>query len=104
LERFRSQRSTAAAIGSYLVAVCSEAHARGYSFDRSKIAMAGSHEPILVTRGQVQYEWQHLMRKLAVRNAEHYEQWRSVQLPQCHPVFEVCAGEVEPWERQQGNG
>lgn len=104
LERFRAQRSCVAAIGSYLLTVWSEANARGYSFDQGKIVIAKSHKPIPVTAGQVQYEWEHLMRKLAVRNAELQQRWLSVQSPQCHPLFELCAGDVEVWERRQGNG
>ena len=65
LERFVAQLSPVAAIGSYLLAVWSEAESRGYSFDRAKIVAARSHPPIAVTAGQIQYEWQHLMRKLA---------------------------------------
>ena len=103
LERFRAQRSSVAAIGAYLLAVWSEADARGYSFDRGKITSARSHKPILVASGQVEYEWLHLMRKLATRNPELHQQWLSVPSPQCHPLFEVCAGGVEPWERKHGN-
>lgn len=99
LDRFRAQRSAVSAIGAYLQAVCSEARARGYSFDEAKIAMARRHRPIPVTEGQIEYEWGHLMRKLALRNAELRRQWKPIRSPQCHPLFEVCAGEVEPWER-----
>jgi len=101
LERFRAQRSCLAAIGAYLLVVWSEADARGYSFDRTKIAVAKSHEPVIVTAGQVQYEWQHLMRKLAVRNPAQYLKCSSVESPLCHPLFKVGPGEVEPWERQR---
>ena len=104
LERFLAQRSPVAAIGSYLLAVWSEAESRGYSFDREKIVATRSHPPIAVTAGQIQYEWQHLMRKLAVRNADLHEHWRSVQAPQCHPLFSLRAGDVEPWERPHGEG
>jgi hypothetical protein len=102
LQRFRSQRSPVAAIGAYLCAVYAEAQERGYAFDRSKIGAARSHRRIPVTAGQVQYEWQHLLRKLAVRNAAYHERWRSVRLPQCHPLFELCPGEIQAWERPQG--
>ena len=100
LERFRAQGSDVAAIGAYLSAVCAEARVRGYAFDRAKIAVAEPHKPIAVTAGQILYEWQHLMDKLAVRNPALHERWRSVQSPQCHPLFELCAGDVEAWERQ----
>ncbi len=44
------------------------------------------------------------MRKLAVRNADLHEHWRSVRAPQCHPLFSLRAGDVEPWERPHGEG
>ena len=99
LMRFQAQRSAVKAIGSYLAAVCSEAAARGYSFDCKKIADATSHEPIFVTTGQVQYEWQHLMRKLSARNVEVHQRWFKLRSPQCHPLFQICPGGLEPWER-----
>jgi len=99
LERFRAQRSPAAAIGSYLLDVQAQAQARGYRFDRSKLGSVRRHQPIPVTAGQLEYEWAHLMRKLSVRNIELYERWRSIAAPQCHPLFQVVPGGVEPWER-----
>jgi hypothetical protein len=100
LERFRAQRLPVAAISSYLLAVWCEADARGYTFDRTKIAVAKSHGPIPVTAGQLEHEWQHLMDKLAARDLELHERWSSVRTPRCHPLFRRCAGDVEAWERQ----
>ncbi|NML44012.1 DNA lyase [Ramlibacter sp. G-1-2-2] len=99
LERFRRQPSAVDAIGAYLRVVLDEASARGYSFDGSKIAAVSVHGPIPVNAGQVRYEWEHLMRKLAVRNPALHLQWQSVADPECHPLFQVCAGGVESWER-----
>lgn len=102
LERFRAQRSPILAIGSYLLEVRSEARVRGYSFDRSKIVTARRHKVISVSAGQLQHEWDHLMRKLSVRNVELHKRWRKVGSPECHPLFQVCPGGIEPWERPQG--
>jgi hypothetical protein len=101
LARFRAQPCAVTAIGAYLRAVYAQAQVRGYAFNPTKIAIAKRHKPIRVTAGQIDYEWQHLMRKLAHRNDSLHRRWRSVASPQCHPLFEVCDGEVEPWERQQ---
>ena len=103
LERFRAQRNPVAAIGSYLAAVCTEARTRNYAFDEAKIVIGRRHKPIAVTAGQVQYEWQHLMGKLSKRSPETLRRWRTVETPECHPLFEVTAGDVESWERQNGN-
>lgn len=102
LERFRAQRSPPGAIGSYLHGVHREADARGYNFDRSKIGRAGRHATIPVSAGQVEYEWSHLLRKLSMRNVEHYQRWRDIEAPECHPLFEVVPGAIESWERPIG--
>lgn len=87
------------AVSAYLDAVYAEAVLRGYRFDRSKIGPVRAIEPIVVTRGQLAYEWDHLLRKLALRSPAHYRQWRSVRTPECHPLFRRRPGPVEHWER-----
>ena len=99
LERFRCQSAPRSAISAYLHVVYTEAVDRGYSFDRSKIGRVRDLARILVTAGQVEHEWQHLLQKLAVRNPALHEQWRSISAPQCHPLFQIQPGPVESWER-----
>jgi hypothetical protein len=97
--RFRAHAAPRAAISTYLHAVHAEAGRRGYSFDRSKVGAARCEAPIAVTRGQIEYEWQHLLRKLSARSPQYYRRWRTVRTPQCHPLMRRCAGGIEPWER-----
>src|SRR5690349_14992660 len=59
--RFRAHASPRAAICTYLAAVHAEAERRGYTFDASKVGAARCEAVIPVTRGQVEYEWQHLL-------------------------------------------
>jgi hypothetical protein len=103
LERFRSVSAPRSSISWYLRGIHSEAVTRGYSFNRSKIGRARIHVPIFVTAGQVEYEWHHLLQKLAVRNPALYEQFRAVRNPECHPLFRVQPGPIEPWERVNGS-
>ena len=103
LERFRSLSAPRSAISSYLQGIHAEAVTRGYSFDRSKIGRARIQAPVLVTAGQVEYEWHHLLKKLEVRNPALYEQWRAIRAPECHPLFRVQPGPIESWERASGN-
>ena len=67
LERFRAHASPRLAINAYLAAVHEEATARGYSFARRKVGQVRRVARIDVTRGQLDYEWRHLRRKLAPR-------------------------------------
>ena len=73
---------------------------RGYNFDRSKVGRFRAVEQISVTRGQLEFEWQHLLAKVAVRSPEHYRRLRLVRSPRCHPLVRPRAGEIEAWERQ----
>src|SRR5262245_3906405 len=64
LQRFRDHASPRSAICAYLGAVHADAVSRGYAFDRRKVGPVRALERIPVTRGQVDFEWQHLLRKL----------------------------------------
>ena len=100
LDRFKSHSAPLAAMSHYLKAIHAEAELRGYSFDRSKIKPTRTQATLLVTSGQIEYEWTHLMAKLTARNPELYRKWRKTQTPEVHPLFEICEGCIEPWERQ----
>ena len=104
LIRFNAQRHPLVAAGAYLKAVHTESVARGYAFDRTKINGRRTHLPIPVTSGQVEYEWERLMAKLAVRSPLLREQWRHLQTPETHPLFQVVRGGIEPWERDNASG
>ena len=100
LERFRAQPDPAATIGAYLAAIAEEAGRRGYRFDSARIVTSGDEaiRPIPVTSGQVELEWQHLLRKLAARSPEVHERVAGGG-PILHPLFEAIPGGIEPWER-----
>ena len=100
LHRFQAHASPRGAICAYLAEIHRESERRGYRFDRTKVGPVRSLAPIPVARGQIEYEWQHLLRKLSARNPALYRQWRDVRAPQCHPLMRRRAGEVEAWERR----
>lgn len=99
LIRFRAQPSPVSLVAEYLRAIHAEAVRRGYRFDAGRIACCGSERRIDVSRGQVDFEWNHLMTKLEARAPE----WRELQLvvtvPLVHPLFRVIPGGVADWER-----
>ena len=55
LHRFQEQPAPRSAINGYLAGVLSEAQARGYSFDVSKVGPIRSRARINCTEGQLQY-------------------------------------------------
>jgi Pyrimidine dimer DNA glycosylase len=102
LLRFQAHPAPRAAISAYLGAIHDEALRRGYAFDRSKVGARREVRPIAVNRGQLAFEWQHLLRKLRARSPEQYRLVRDVRSPQCHPLVRRRAGPIEAWERPGG--
>ncbi|MRR08545.1 DNA lyase [bacterium] len=99
LERFRSQRDPVGAIGSYLAAIHDEATARGYHFDRGRIAVIGGRVRPTTTSGQLAYEFGHLLKKLRLRDPVRYRSLRSAKRILPNPLIVIVAGGIEPWER-----
>jgi hypothetical protein len=79
--------------------VRAEARNRGYRFAAQGISHAPCSDPIPVTRGQIEYEWRHLLAKLAIRDPARYDRLAAVRRPRAHPLFRVVPGVIEPWER-----
>ncbi len=99
LARFRICSDPVRAVGCYLSEVLKEADGRGYRFDGSKIATSGKCRRMRIKKGQLEYEWEHLLSKLKVRAPEIYAQNRTLSRPKPHPLFEVVPGGMEAWER-----
>jgi len=97
LVRFRAQKKPILVISEYLRFVYSESQERGYNFDANKLALAAPIEPIAETQGQLEYEWQHLGKKLQTRNSELHERFLQLK-PKPHPLFEIVPGGVRGWE------
>jgi hypothetical protein len=101
LARFREQPSPAGCIAAYLRTVHAEAAARGYRFAARKIGRACTTVRVPVTRGQLQFEWRHLMAKLRTRDPQRRRRLAAVRKPLAHPLFRAVPGHVAPWERGQ---
>src|SRR5690606_3890901 len=99
LIRFREHPHPRSAMNSYLAAIHDDATRRGYGFNRSKAGPAREVAPIVVTSGQLAYEWQHLRRKLEARSPDVLTHWAGVAVPDCHPLFRPEPGPVAAWER-----
>jgi hypothetical protein len=99
LLRFESHRAPRTAINAYLAGVLLEAEGRGYSFDATKIGPVRETVILTATAGQLAYEWEHLLSKLAKRNPDLHRRWVRTRAPEPHPLFRVVAGGVAPWER-----
>lgn len=99
LVRFRAQADPLAAIATFLVGIADEAQRRGYHFDAPKISRRRFTGQIPETSGQLLYEWGHLKAKLRARAPQTGRQFRSVTIPEPHPLFRIVPGEVRDWEK-----
>ena len=64
-----------------------------------KIGRARCSATIVVTRGQLMHEWDHLLAKLAVRDPALRDRLEGVTRPHPHPLFRVVAGDVGAREK-----
>ena len=78
LDRFKNTNNPEGAIAEYLRHILAEADTRGYKFDRSKISTKIFSGKILVTSGQIEYEFQHLLGKLQTRNPKLHEKLKLI--------------------------
>ena len=76
LERFKNYNDPILAINSYLYCVYLEAKKRNYNFDINKINIEKVVSKIIpVTKGQIEYEFSHLCKKLKIRDAERFKKF-----------------------------
>lgn len=100
LKRFQESPSPRRYIAAYLKEVHAEATRRGYSFDASKIGRATGvgRRSLKVTRGQLDYEWEHLDKKLRRRSPKWRKQLLSTRRSEPHPQFRIVRGGIADWE------
>jgi len=99
LIRFQERASPVGFIAEYLRGVHGEAVNRGYQFARAKISRSRASNRIAVTRGQLEFEWHHLLEKLRARDPKWLARMATVKNPQPHPLFRVVRGNVAHWEK-----
>lgn len=99
LYRFKNSDSSIDAISTYLWGVHKEAVKREYNFDSTKIIKKLSDIKIPVTKGQLEFELEHITQKVALRTPSHLHIINELtDIPQ-HPVFKIVKGDLEFWEK-----
>lgn len=99
LIRFRDRPSPAGCIAAYLRIVHEEAVTRGFRFTAGKIGRSPARCQLEVTRGQLEFEWSHLLQKLEARDPRRRAELERVKRPEAHPLFRVQRGRVAEWEK-----
>lgn len=98
LIRFKNSQNPLSSINFYLSEIFFEAERRNYSFDISKIDWKFLKKKMKVTEGQMEYELNHLKRKLKIRDQEKWKEISSLKKIKPHPLFQIEKGGVEVWE------
>ena len=99
LERFKAQPHPQEAIVAYLFSIWEESCRRGYCFDKTKIGNKRADRKIVVTKGQLRYEFEWLCSKLKKRSPQQYRAITSAKKVRPHPLFRPVSGSVAGWER-----
>jgi hypothetical protein len=98
LIRFRNSDNPLQVINQYLSAVYKESLIREYHFDQDKFNIDFHPQTLTVTQEQIEYEMQHLLKKLKTRNLQKYYDLINQKVIESHPLFKVIEGEIEEWE------
>ena len=98
LIRFKNSPDPNIYIDAFLTEIYKEAVRRDFSYSKEKIRMIENISPIPVNKGQLEYEYEHLRRKLQKRSPELLEKLPALTELKPHPLFETIEGEVEHWE------
>lgn len=100
LIRFKATNNPLKLINYYLENVYYEAISRGYSFDSSKFERENDEiDKINVTNGQLEFEYEHLLKKLYIRDKERFIKLKRLTKLVPHPMFRIIPGEIEAWEK-----
>ncbi len=98
LTRFKNSGNALPVINQYLAAVYEESLTRGYHFNKAKFNVNKEPVNLNVTIGQIEYEMQHLLKKLKTRDTERYYRLLKETNIDPHSLFKIVPGEIEEWE------
>jgi len=96
LIRFREKQGL---INNYLFCILEESQKRGYRFDATKVKKSANRAKITVTSGQLHYEFQHLLKKLAKRSPKDYRRLKKTEKIKAHKLFRIIKGGIAGWEK-----
>jgi hypothetical protein len=98
LQRFKKSSDPLRCIQLYLAEIYKEAEKRKFTFDKNKFENNFEPMTLEVTRGQLNFEINHLKRKLKGRDAKKLKEIMLIKEIEPHPLFKIIDGETESWE------
>jgi hypothetical protein len=103
LIRFKNSKNPLKTINLYLYEIYKESVKRGYSFNLSKIKLYFNKNPekfekIPLTKKQLIFEFNHLLKKLEERDIIQYNKIVKTKKINPNNIFYLIEGEIENWE------
>ena len=98
LNRFKRSKKPLDSINSYLAVIHEEALSRQYNFDKQKVDWNFLPASLPVTKGQIEYESVHFLKKVKVRDPKKYKELKDLLSFDPHPLFNLIDGDIEDWE------
>lgn len=99
LVRFQKEKDPIKLIDTYLYFVYLNSEKRGFKFKKEKFGEIDTDKKIIVTKGQIDYEFKHLMSKLKTRDPKTYTYFKNEKLIEANPIFKIQEGGIEVWEK-----
>lgn len=100
LERFKNSLDSLNQINYYLFGILKEAESRNYHFNKKKIdPLKAIKKRIKVSSGQLIYEFEHLLKKLKIRDKKRYQELKKIKKAKAHFLFSVVPGKIAKWEK-----
>lgn len=99
LSRFKDADNPLDAINYYLANIYQEAVDRGFNFSHDKVDFNFRNCSMNVSKGQIEFEMDHLLKKLKERNFSKYEIVKKEKNIESHPLFKEVEGDIAYWEK-----
>jgi len=97
LERFKNTSRPVNYINAYLLTIWQESQNRGYNF--SKLRNIRPVKRIETTKDQLDYEFNHLLTKLKIRDKKRYQELKNLKKIKANSLFRIVKGKIASWER-----
>lgn len=99
LDRFKASTNTLDYINYYLETIYTESQLRNYNFNANKFYKCEVELKLTVTTGQIKYEFEHLQKKLMIRDYNRYKLNSKEREIKINSVFKLTQGDIEKWEK-----
>lgn len=98
LIRFKKLKDPVNGINYYLSTIYQESIERGYHFNKALINWDFKEISMDVTRGQLKFEFEHLLKKLRTRDNKRFINLSEETFISPNQIFNVVSGDIESWE------